>query len=190
MKKLLVSVATMLLLIATSQVSAQDDAMMKAWHTYITPGEPHQMLAKSDGKWKGEVTMWMAPGAAPEKTSIESENKMILGGRFQQSTHKGTMMGMPFEGISVIGYNNAKKTYSSSWVDNMSTGITYMEGTWDNATKSMNLKGRVTDPMTGKDMEVREVFRIIDDNTQLLEMYDTHDGKEMKSMEIKFTRQR
>ncbi len=36
---------------------------------------------------------------------------------------------------------------------------------------------------------LREIFKIIDDNTQTLEMYTTQKGgKEYKSMEIKLTR--
>ena len=55
----------------------------------------------------------------------------------------------------------------------------------------MNLSGKATDPMTGKDCTVRETFKIIDDDTQLMEMFVTQPGqKEFKSMEIKFTRKK
>ena len=70
----------------------------------------------------------------------------------------------------------------------MGTGIMYMEGTWDDATKSANFKGKSTDPATGKEMDIREVFTIVNDNTQKMEMYCTQNGQEMKSMEIVFTR--
>ncbi|MNR65686.1 hypothetical protein D3C85_1888390 [compost metagenome] len=63
-----------------------------------------------------------------------------------------------------------------------------MEGTWDEATKTTNYKGKGVDPMTGKDMDMREVYRIVDDKTHIMEMYCTTEGKEMKTMEIKFTR--
>lgn len=38
----------------TSGVKAQNNAAMKAWQAYMTPGEVHQMIAKSDGNWKAE----------------------------------------------------------------------------------------------------------------------------------------
>ena len=85
---------------------------MKAWQAYMTPGDAHKMIAKSDGQWKAEVTVWMAPGGPPEKSTSTCTNKMILGGRYQQSTHKGMFNGMPFEGISTFGYDNAKKYMS------------------------------------------------------------------------------
>lgn len=40
---------------------------MKAWMTYMTPGDMHKMLAESEGEWNEDITMWMAPGAPPLK---------------------------------------------------------------------------------------------------------------------------
>ncbi|MEJ5960800.1 DUF1579 domain-containing protein [Pedobacter immunditicola] len=189
MKTLISLVMAMLMLTITARVEAQDEAMMKAWEKYMTPGDVHSMIAKSDGIWNADISMWMKPGAPPEKSTTVCENKMILGGRYQQSLHKGTVMGKPFEGMSLLAYDNAKKTFISSWIDNMGTGLMYMEGTWDEATKTINFKGTSVDPATGKDMEIREVFKLVDDNNQIMEMYCTMDGKEMKTMEIKFSRQ-
>lgn len=187
MKKIILSAA---LMIAAYASHAQSDsaAMMKAWMEFMTPGEPHKMLAKANGTWNGDITMWMAPGAPPTKSTATAVNKMILNGLYQQSTHTGNFDGMPFEGISTIGYDNGKKLFVSSWVDNMGSGIMNMEGPWDAATKTMTLKGTQTDPMTGKPMEVKETFRIVDDNTHILEMFEVKGGKERKTMEIKFTR--
>jgi hypothetical protein len=47
----------------------------------------------------------------------------------------------------------------------------------------------MVDPMAGGDVKVREVYKMIDDNTQTMEMYSITNGKEFKNMEIKFTRQ-
>jgi hypothetical protein len=163
-------------------------AMMKSWQAYMTPGQIHTMLAKSNGTWKEEVTMWMAPGAPPSKSTSTAVNRMVLGGRYQESHHTGSFNGMPFEGISLVGYDNAKKIFQSSWIDNMGTGIMNMEGTWDSTTRTINFKGRVLDPGTGKDMDVRETFTIMDDNKQKIEMFANQGGKETKTMEILLTR--
>jgi hypothetical protein len=163
-------------------------AKMKAWMDYMTPGDPHKMLAASAGKWKTETTMWMEPGAPPMNSTGEATNSMILGGRYQRSVHKSSMMGQPFEGEALTGYDNAKKLYVSTWVDNMGTGIMQMEGTWDEATKSTNMKGSAKDPITGKETGMREVFRVVDDTHREMEMYSTVDGKESKVMEMKMTK--
>jgi len=163
-------------------------AMMKAWQDYMTPGDMHKMIASWDGKWKQEVSMWMKPDAPPQTSTSTSENKMILGGRYQQSIHKGSMNGMPFEGMSTLAYDNGKKIFISTWIDNMGTGMMTVEGSWDAATKSLNMKGKCVDPTTGKDMDVREVLKVVDDKNQVMEMYMTENGKEFKTMEIKATK--
>ncbi len=166
-------------------------AMMKAWQSFMTPGDMQKMLAKSEGVWNEEVTTWMDPSKPPQKSTATCTNKMVLNGLYQESVHKGTMMGMPFEGHGTVGYDNAKKVFVSSWIDNMGSGIMYAEGAWDNASKSLVMKGKTTDPRTGKDTDVKEVMKFIDDNNQTLEMYGAGpDGKEMKMMEIKFTRKK
>lgn len=155
-----------------------------------TPGPQHAMLAKSDGKWAAETTMWSAPDAPPVKGTGTSVNKMVYGGRFQESTFKSDFMGQPFEGSSTTGYDNTKKVFTSTWIDNMSTAPMYMEGTWDEATKTIHFKGKMICPANGKECDMRETYKMVDDNTQVMEMYgpDMQTGKEYKNMEIKFTR--
>jgi hypothetical protein len=130
----------------------------------------------------------MDPTVPPTKTTGNVANKMILGGRYQYSMFTGTMMGMPFEGINIIGYDNAKKMFVSSWFDNFGTGILNMHGTLDEATNTINLNGKQTDPVTGKDIDVRETFKIIDSKNQEMEMFMTLNGIETKSMEVKYTK--
>ncbi len=180
--------------VANSEWKPVDSATaMKAWTAYSTPGEMQKMLAKSNGTWTGETTMWMENGAKPMMSKSEATNKMMFGGRYQITNHKGDFMGMPFEGMSIVGYDNAKKKFVSTWIDNMGTGIMHSEGDWNPSTKSVEFKGKMTDPSRpGKDCDFREVFTFIDDNTQKLEMYgpDSKTGKEYKTMEIKYTRKK
>lgn len=170
-----------------------DSAMMdKAWKESMALGEPHKMLAKSDGTWDGEVTMWMADGAPPMTSKSTSVNTMIFGGLYQQSKHTGNMMGAPFEGMSTTAYDNTTKEYVSTWIDNMGTGILIMRGNWDDATKSINMSGKMMNPANGLECSMREVFKVIDDDHQVMEMYgpDPATGKEYKNMEIKYTRKK
>jgi hypothetical protein len=175
---------------ATKETPPMDSAaQMKAWESYMTPGDLHKWMASTDGKWTGEETSWMAPGAPPSgPNKVSVENKTILGGRYQESVYKGKMMGMDFEGHGMLAYDNAKKKFVNTWVDNMGTGVMVMEGPYDENTKTITLTGKMMDPSTGKDTEMREVLKIIDDKTQVMEMYCTKDGKEFKNMEIKLAK--
>jgi len=166
---------------------AQTNDNMQAMIAYATPGDAHKMLAKSAGTWSATVTFWM-PGAAAMTSKAEATNEMIMGGRYLQSRDKGTVMGQPFEGVGVTGYDNAKKVYVNTWIDNFGTGIMTLTGTWDDASKSITFTGSMVDPVTGKDTPIREVLKMVDDNTQVMSMYYMVEGKDFKSMEITYTR--
>jgi hypothetical protein len=166
-------------------------AMMKAWEVYKTPGDMHKWMAKTNGSWEGDITQWMDPKAPPAKVKANVVQSSVLGGRFVTSRYSSTMMGMPFEGMSTMGYDNAKKLFTSSWVDNMATCIVNMTGTYDETTKTLNLRGHQTDPMTGKDSDIREEMTIIDNDSYSMTMYGSDmNGKEMKFMEGVFKRKK
>ena len=188
MKRIIIIISALVIGTSSSFAQADQQAAQKAWTDYMTPGPIHQMLAKSNGEWISDITLWTQPGAPPTKSTGTAVNRMIMGGRYQESKNTGNFMGMPFEGVSILGYDNAKKIFQSSWIDNMGTGIMYMEGKWDDQSKTVNFTGKSVDPMTGKDISVRETFKIIDDNNTFMEMFMTQDGKEFKTMEIKSKR--
>lgn len=166
-------------------------SMMKAWQDFMTPGAMHKWMQKTNGTWEGEVTQWMDPKAPPTKSKAITVQTSALGGRFVVGKYTGTMMGQPFEGMSTMGYDNAKKMFVSTWMDNVSTGIVHMNGTYDEVTKTLNLKGYQTDPSTGKDSDIREEMTMIDNDSYSMTMYGTGmDGKEMKFMEGIFKRKK
>src|ERR1035437_7476299 len=177
---------TLFSFLACGSLHAQMDTleMMKNWQDYMTPGPMQAMLAKYDGTFTEETTMWMMPGAQAEKSTAKSVNKMMFGGRYQESRISGDFGGMPFEGYSIMGYDNARKVFQLTWIDNMGSGIMLLEGPWDPIAKTITLKGKMTDPMTGKETDVREVYTLLNDNEQKIEMYSNNFGKEYKSMEI------
>lgn len=166
-------------------------AINKAWMAFMTPGDMHKWLEKTNGTWEGEVSTWMDAATPPMKSKATNVQTSVLGGRYVIGKFNSMMMGQPMEGMSTTGYDNAKKMFVSTWVDNMGTGIVHMSGTYDEATKTLNLKGYQTDFMTGKESEIREVMTMIDDNSYTQTMYGAGmDGKEMKFMEGTFKKKK
>lgn len=160
-------------------------AMEEAWKAYGTPGFQHKMMADETGKWDVEMTFWTAPDAAPEKYTATAQARMLFDGKYQEVNYDGTMMGMPFQGKSTLAFNNKSGEYISTWIDNMGTGMLIVKGHYDEATKAINFTGSMPDPLTGKDIGVREVYSIVDAKTRKLESFETKEGqKEFKSMEI------
>lgn len=174
---------------ATETKPVDSAAMMKAWEAYMKPGNEHQMLSKSVGNWDVEISFYGPDGSiASTSSGIKAETKMIFGGRYLHANYKGNMDGMPFEGMNTLAFDNSRKTYISTWIDNMGTGLMYAEGNFVESKKQMTFKGTATDAASGKQIPFREIFTMIDDNHQLMEMYDTKDGKESKTMLIKLVR--
>ncbi|WDF59720.1 DUF1579 domain-containing protein [Flavobacterium sp. KACC 22758] len=159
-------------------------AQMKAWQAYATPGNPHKMMADEVGTWNCDMIFWSEPNGKSEKAASVAVIRMILGGRYQEADYKGTMMGQPFEGKSTLAYNNASQEYTTTFVDNMGTGMMVAMGKYDEKTKSMELKGEMVNPLNGKKTPYREVYTIVDPTTRKMEMFDTKNGTEYKSMEI------
>ena len=162
--------------------------MAKAWENFMTPGEMHKWMASYAGTWEADINSYMG-GPEPTKSKATEVVKMTMNGLYQMANLKGTMMGMPFEGQSTVAYDNAKKQFVLTWIDNMGSGIIMMKGQYDAATKTMHFKGTQTDPPTGKDANIRQEQKFIDDDNYVLTMYgDGPDGKEMKFMEGTFKR--
>jgi hypothetical protein len=153
-----------------------------------TPGEPHKQLASLAGSWTTKTKEWMEPGKPPTESTGTAEMKMVLDGRFLQQEFTSQMMGQPFAGIGIDGYDNLRKRYVTTWIDTMGTGIFQMEGTASADGKTITLKGQHAEPGGGQ-MTHRAIWKIADSNTQTFDMYGTHHrSKEMKMLEITYTR--
>ncbi len=197
MKKLFSFFVALLIITSSALTFAQEkeemggmdqQAMMEAWQKSMTPGPMHELLSHHVGEWKAEVTMWMDPSQPPTTTEATSVCESMLGGRYFKTTHTGMMMGMPFEGFEINGYDNVKQKFFNFWIDNMGTGMMTSEGTYDEATKTFTYKGMMIDPISGMDMNVKSVINITDNDNSTYEMYVEQGEQEMKTMEIKYTR--
>jgi len=189
MKKITFLFSILLLAVVTfSNVKAQDQEAMKRWMEYSTPSDIHKMMAKATGDWKFASKMWMDPTMDPMSSDGTAKFAMIYGGRYQECKVSGSMMGMPFEGTALTGYNNATKKFFTTWIDNMGTGIMMLEGTAD-AAGVVTMTGSMFDPMSGKNCTMRETWQMDGDNKMTMVMYSTKEGEsEKKDMEIVYTR--
>ena len=175
---------------ATPAMSAEQQAMMAAWQKAATPGPQHAQLAEHfAGTWDTKQTMWMDPSAPPMTETGKSVETAVLGGRQVQTEFSGQVMGQPFQGIGFTGYDNVRGKYTGTWSDNMSTGTMVTEGEYDPATKTYTFRGQMADPMKdGAMIRIRETIRIVDADHHVMEMFEPRDGKEVRTMQIEYTR--
>jgi hypothetical protein len=124
--------------------------MMEQWMAMGQPGEHHAKLTKSVGEWSvSSEFQGMAPGEPPMKSTGRMVAKPILGGRFVHSEfHLDELMGQPFDGVGIMGYDNAKQQMVSVWLDSMTTGIIQMTGsTSEDGTVTMEGMSGMGTPM-------------------------------------------
>ncbi|HYG07751.1 MAG TPA: DUF1579 domain-containing protein [Stenotrophomonas sp.] len=170
----------------------QQQAMMEAWSKAAQPGPEHARLAQQlVGQWKTQQSMWTDEHSPPQVSSGRSVHTAILGGRQIRFDFQGQVGGASFEGTGLMGYDNAARRYVSTWTDTMVTGILIGQGQYDAATRSYTLHNRMSDPMRpGQQTTVREVLQVVDADHLVQEMYEPHDGKEVRTLRVEFTRER
>ncbi|MFQ5724628.1 MAG: DUF1579 domain-containing protein, partial [Terriglobia bacterium] len=174
---------------AQEQTPQMDPQMMEYLEKYAAPGEHHQHLEMLAGTWTTQATFWPAPGAPTMESTGIAEHHMVLGGRFLQTSYRGDFAGMPFEGMGIVAYDRFLNTYVETWVDNFGTMVLVSKGTCDGTGKVRTVTASFTDPMTGQPTQMRSVYRIVDADHYVLEMYaPAPDGNEYKVMEIAHTR--
>ena len=149
------------------------------------------MLGNMTGSWTTKASMWMVPGGDAMTMEGTSENKWIMGGRYMEQRFSGNFMGMPFEGIGYTGYDNVKKQYWGTWMDNMSTAMMVSTGATTDGGKTWTFTGSMADPMTGKDAKMDEKITVVDADHHMMEMWSPGpDGKMFKTMELAYTRKK
>lgn len=148
------------------------------------PGAEHKVLQRSVGTWdssmdvmgqvsKGTMTVELGPG-----------------GFTTFSRFKGDMMGMPFEGRGVDGYDENKKKYVSLWTDNMVPYPILLEGDWDEKSQTLTMFGNMPD-MTGALVKHRLVTKWPNADTMDFEVFaPTPEGKDASSFKIHYTRKK
>ena len=182
-------------------MSAADmQKMMAQMIELAKPGENHKLLADLSGTWNYTVKMWMNPdpNAKAEEYKGTAVRKSMMGGRYCVLDVTGKMevpgpdgkkKEMEFKGMGIEAYDNVKKKFVGTWIDNMGTGIMFSEGTYDPATKTITYTGEY-EGMPGMKQKVRETVKIADKDHHTFEWYEDRGGKEVKTMEIAYARKK
>jgi hypothetical protein len=164
---------------------AEKQEMQKKMEAAGTPGPAHKALDAFAGNWKAEVKCWCEKGGSPNVSQGTAKGSWILNGHFLQAEFHGEMMGKPFIGQTLMGYDNTKETFNTVWVSDMQTSIMTCEGKGENGNKVITLEGTSDCPGTGrKDVPIKTIYRVLTPDSYVFEMYN--DGS--KSMEITYTR--
>ena len=173
-----------------AEMTPEQQAEMAEWAKIAAPGDAHKHLEYFVGTWNTKTKIYMGgPGSEPMESDGQSDMKWVLGGRFIMDEHKGTMMGMPYEGIGMTGYDNFRNLYISSWSSNMGTNMLLMAGSRHPKTGVFTYYGEMDEPnlkVIGR--TVKYVTRIVDADHFTFEIIDLHAGDDYKVIELSYER--
>ena len=159
------------------------------WAEYMTPSSIHRLFQQYVGSFRMDIIMSAGEGKEPTIITVDSEHIMLLGGRFLEMKQQGNMMGMDYQSIMTLGFNNTDNKIALTTITNMGTGTLSLFGDWDEKSKSATLFGALTNPVTKNSITVKQVLSFVDDDSILIESYDKEgDNPEKMTVQYKLSR--
>lgn len=176
------------MLFATAMAqNADKNELALAAQQNMKPGKMHQVLYKMVGKWNGKVKLRLQEGVPPLEFTTESFYEIIDNGLHLSGKTTGNIMGMPFTGHEHFGYNNPTNKFFVTWIDNLGSGIQFLEGNYDETTKTFTYTGNTTDPL-GQSVKITRTLKFLSDTETHYEFFTEQNGNKSKVMEIDFSK--
>ena len=149
------------------------------------PTKEHEWLMGRVGTWDATVScpVMGEPTKGTETTKAFGEFTVT-------AEFKGTMMGQPFTGLSLMTYDPTKKKYVSTWCDTMMPAIFVQEGTMDASGKKLTSTGKGAN-MEGTVVEYTSVLEVKGPDEAVFTMYETAKGpSDASAMKIEYKRKK
>ena len=147
------------------------------------PTEHHKQIAATVGEWIGTLTP-VKEGATQEPI-VANETVTAVGDFWTSSSFHCELMGKPYHGTGVFGYDVVKRRFVGTWADSMSSHLAVMEGQMDPKTKTIVMRWEGPDE-TGATVPHRyEAVRTADSNTMT---FFAGPGDGVKTMVIEMKR--
>jgi hypothetical protein len=147
-------------------------------------------LSQFVGNWTGTASIWEKSDAEPFKAPFVATSQMILGGNFLETRVLGNIVGMPFEGLQIVGYSESTDKYPVQWIDSLTgTDFCIYEGTLDETGKIRIDTAKC--PICNEELTQRTVTEFIDDDHLHVTMYTSggqYGSEEFKNLEVTYTR--
>ena len=148
----------------------------------------HEVLKRYEGEWD-VVQRTMMPGMPEMSSEGRCTNRLAMDGKYLVGEYHGSFMGQPYEGMSVMGYDNFAKQFFSFWVDSMGTAPYLSHGGLSEDGRTIALVGEMNEPMTGElGKSARWVMTWVDEDTFTMEAQEIAYGEPMTVMSLEYTR--
>jgi hypothetical protein len=152
------------------------------------PSEPHELLATTVGTWDVTIRVWSDPDPEAEpasETTGTAVGRWILGERFVETVYEGEVLGRPFEGLKIEGFDKATETYVSTWRDNLGTYTLVFKGQCEDSCRERTMSSSFLEPVSKQTFRLKGVTTITDEDAYTYESFiTTPNGQEFKNMEL------
>ena len=172
--------------------------LIKKWRSIQRPGTNHDIFKKMEGEWNVKLVFY-GGGKGWESRCI-ARNEVIHGGRFLVENMEGEiyapddtgeMKTEEYSSTKIIGYDNYKKAYCGSFIENQNsymlnfTGRKPIKGT----SGQIEFYGLSDEPMLGiNDTTMKYTLEFTSDNSYLWKVYALALGENPLVFEFIFKR--
>ncbi len=178
--------AALVALMVPASFAQEGDMPMPGWFKLT---KEHEDLKKNVGTWDAQMKWYMGPQVMESKGVARA--KLIWGGRFLKQIFDGEMMGKPFTGMLLLGFDTIEKRYTSIWLDSASPIISVAHGTAkDGATRLEGMEPDYRNPAGKKHKSITVIKWNNDDQYTITMLHLDQQGKEVKGGEIIYTRRK
>lgn len=127
-----------------SKGAVPEDAAAKSAAAATEVPAARAALHADIGTWDADFSMEM-PGAPAMTAGCKETVVPICGGQWTWSNFTGEVMGAPFEGHALTGYDSKADKVVSIWLDSMNGAFMRTDGTYDAAKQTFALRGTCYD---------------------------------------------
>ncbi|MBN1820806.1 MAG: DUF1579 family protein [Prolixibacteraceae bacterium] len=172
--------------------------LIKKWRRIQQPGEFHQLFKQMEGEWK--VKLIFHGGGQKWESECIAKNEILHGGRFLMEQiegeiyapdESGKMRPEPYSATRIIGYDNYKKAFCGTFVENQNSYILNYTGRYPlrGKTNRIDFYGLQDEPMLEiNDTMMKYTLTIEKENFYKWEVYALALGENSIAFEFIFIR--
>ncbi|MGE3878323.1 MAG: DUF1579 family protein [Planctomycetota bacterium] len=136
------------------------------------------------GDWKAKARHDI-PGMPPQESECAESVRWVCGGHWTWSDFSGEMMGMPFTGHALSGFDATTGKLVSYWIDSWTPTFTVTSGEFDAKSKTLRFTGSTHGP-DGSEVPVLQTLVHSSEKQRRLTM-QFGEGDEASKMTIDYT---
>jgi len=87
---------------------------------------PHDVLARTEGRWEGTARTWFEPGKLADTSPIRGTVRLVLDGAFALHEYEGSLSGQAMKGLAIHGYAKGERRFETAWIDSCHNGTRIM----------------------------------------------------------------